>query len=161
MSGDFVQLAGAAVSMLAPFLPFILKVGEAGANKLGELVAEKGGEATWKKAESLWAKISGHGKGDPGLQGLAAAVAAIPNDKDLQTKLASTLANYLQLHPDLAQDLEDLLGGDNAVQEILAGQRAWVEEVQQEMAGAGIQRVQVGDDSVITGFTQRQGPKAK
>jgi len=154
MTPDIGQTAAAVVTTLAPFTPFLIKVGKAGGKKLAEAITEQGGEAAWKKAQALWDKLQTRFQDDAEVQGAATMVAAKPEDEARQTMLAEVLGARLQENPALAQELFDLLGGQEAVQQVLAERGSWVEDVTQRMKGAGKQIVQASDDSVIKGVRQ-------
>ena len=154
MANDIGQTAAAVVTTLAPFTPFLIEVGKASGKKLAEVVAEKGGEAAWKKAQALWDKLQTRFQDDAEVQGAATMVAAKPEDEARQTMLAEVLGARLQENPALAQELFDLLGGREAVQQVLAERGSWVEDVTQRMKGGGRQIVQASDDSVIEGVRQ-------
>ena len=51
------QVAAATVTALAPFTPFLTEIGKTGSKKLAQVIGEKGGEAAWNKAQSIWKKI--------------------------------------------------------------------------------------------------------
>ena len=154
MANDIGQTAAAVVTTLAPFTPFLIEVGKAGGKKLAEVMAEKGGEAAWKKAQALWDKLQARFQDDAEVQGAATVVAVKPEDEARQTLLAEVLGARLQENPALAQELFDLLGGQEAVQQVLAERGSWVEDVTQRMKGGGKQIVQASDDSVIKGVRQ-------
>ena len=154
MANDIGQTAAAVVTTLAPFTPFLIEVGKAGGKKLAEVMAEKGGEAAWKKAQALWDKLQARFHDDAEVQGAATVVAVKPEDEARQTMLAEVLGARLQENPALAQELFDLLGGQEAVQQVLAERGSWVEDVTQRMKGGGKQIVQASDDSVIKGVQQ-------
>ena len=144
----------AIVARLAPFTPFLIEVGKAGGKKLAEVMAEKGGEAAWKKAQALWDKLQTRFHDDNEVQVMATVMAVKPEDEARQTLLAEVLGARLQENPALAQELFDLLGGQEAVQQVLAERGSWVEDVTQRMKGRGKQIVQASDDSVIKGVRQ-------
>jgi hypothetical protein len=154
MTIDIGQTAAAVAATLAPFTPFLIEVGKAGGKKLAEVVAEKGGEAAWKKAQALWDKLQTRFHDDDEVQVMATVVAVKPEDEARQTLLAEVLGARLQENPALAQELFDLLGGQEAVQQVLAERGSWVEDVTQRMKGGGRQIVQASDDSVIEGVRQ-------
>ena len=154
MANDIGQIAAAVVTTLAPFTPFLIEVGKAGGKKLAEVMAEKGGEAAWKKAQALWDKLQARFQDDAEVQGAATVVAVKPEDEARQTLLAEVLGARLQENPALAQELFDLLGGQEAVQQVLAERGSWVEDVTQRMKGGGKQIVQASDDSVIKSVRQ-------
>jgi hypothetical protein len=154
MQDTSAQIAAATVNALAPFLPFLIELGKTSAKKLGEVIAEKGGEATWKTAQDLWNKIRFHFGGDPEVKGSIAVVAAEPEDEARQTMLAEVLAARLSRNSDLAQELLDLLGGQEAVQRVLATRGGWVQDVVQQMKGGGEQTVRATGKAVIKGVQQ-------
>lgn len=154
MANDIGQTAAAVVTTLAPFTPFLIEVGKAGGKKLAEVMAEKGGEAAWKKAQALWDKLQARFHDGAEVQGAATVVAVKPEDETRQTLLAEVLGGRLQENPALAQELFDLLGGQEAVQQVLAERGSWVEDVTQRMKGGGKQIVQASDDSVIKDVRQ-------
>jgi hypothetical protein len=77
-----------------------------------------------------------------------------PEDEARQMMLAEVLGARLQEDPTLAEELFVLLGGQEAVQQVLADHSSWVEDVTQRMKGRGKQIVQASDDSVIKGVRQ-------
>ena len=154
MTTDIGQTAAAVVTTLAPFTPFLIEVGKAGGKKLAEVMAEQGGEAAWKKAQALWDKLQTRFHDDAEVQVMATGVAVKPEDEARQTMLAEVLGARLQENPALAQELFDLLGGQEAVQQVLAERGSWVEDVTQRMKSGGKQIVQASDDSVIKGVRQ-------
>ncbi|HLL78167.1 MAG TPA: hypothetical protein VKT25_01625, partial [Ktedonobacteraceae bacterium] len=81
MIADVGQIAATTVTTLAPFTPLLVEVGKAGAQKFTEVIAEKGGEAAWNKAQSLWKKLKAHFGDDPEVNGALALVAAKPEDE--------------------------------------------------------------------------------
>ena len=46
-----------AVAFLAPFLPYLLKVGENAAEEAGKKLGQQAGGGAWEKAKALWAKL--------------------------------------------------------------------------------------------------------
>jgi hypothetical protein len=116
---DFTLL----VQILAPCLPFLLKLGD----KAAEKAAEKVGEKTVEKAGSIWAKLL------PKVEAKAAAkeavddVAANPEDKDLQTVLQVQLKKILESDPALAKEVAALIqeakdmGGGTQIQVSVSG----------------------------------------
>jgi hypothetical protein len=152
---EILQVATAVAGYLAPFLPSLMKMGEAAGEKLAETVGEKGGDAAWKTAEGLWAKLKARFSQEPALQGAATLVASQPEDETYRTVLAKALSQHLEKDPDLARDLADLLGGDRGIQEVLSENRSWVENVAQEMGRSGTQRVRASDESTIRSVRQK------
>lgn len=151
---DIGYVAASLVTFIAPFMPALLEAGKAAGQKWAESLATKGGEATWNKAQALWEKIHARFGEDPKVRGAALLVSADPEDNTAQTLLATTLGKHLQVDPQFAQELVHLMGGEQAIQEVLAKRGSWVEEVAQEMKGIGRQTIQASENSVIKNVRQ-------
>jgi hypothetical protein len=154
METDVVQIAAAAAATLAPFLPFLAELGKAGGRKLAEVIAEKGGEAAWNRARGLWEKIRSRCEDDLELESASAMVATKPEDETRQTMLAEVLAARLQEDPELTHEFLAILGGQEAIQEVLADRSSWVENVTQHIEGSGKQVVRACDDSFVKDVRQ-------
>jgi hypothetical protein len=154
---DPITLAGAAVSVLSPFLPALTKAGQDAGQKVLEAVAEHGGQAAFDLASGVWKKISARFGGDAEVTNLSNLVASAPADETYQTLLGKALAKRLEAAPDLAKDLETLLGGAQAVQSIAVGNRGLVDNVRLEMAKEGQQTIKGGDEAQVKGVVMRQG----
>jgi hypothetical protein len=151
---DTVQIASTVVTLTAPFMPYLLEPSKVVGQKWIEVIAEKGGEAAWNKAQTLWGKVFSHFGNDAKVKGSALFVSADPDDETSQTLLVKALAVRFQEDPQFAQELLQIVGGPQAVQEVLAERRSWVEDVTQEINGSGVQRVKASDDSSIKGVRQ-------
>jgi len=152
---DVGQIAATTVTALAPFTPLLLEVGKAGGQKFTDVIAEKGGEAAWNKAQSLWRKLKAHFGDDPEVTGALALVAVKPEDESRQTMLAEVLGTRLKANPEVAEEIFNLLGGQQAVQQVLAARGSWVEEVTQQIAGSsGAQTISARENSIIKGVKQ-------
>jgi len=147
-------IAAAITTALAPFTPFLVEIGRAGGKKLVEVINEKGGDAAWDSAQKLWEKIKAHMSDNADVNGATLMVSAKPEDETRQTMLATALAAGLKEDPKLAQELFDLLGGQNAVQQVLANRKSWVNDVTQQMSGGGEQIVKADNNSRIRGVKQ-------
>ena len=112
---DIGLIASAVGATLAPFTPFLLNISIEGGKKLAEVMAEKGGEAAWNKAQSSWHKIKDRAGDDPKVQGAALMVSAGPEDVSAQAILVRALDACLRKYPDLAQEFADLLGGEPGI----------------------------------------------
>ena len=154
MNSEITQIANAVVTVIAPFTPYLLEIGKATSQKLTETIAEKGGEAAWDKAKMIWEKIHQHTIEDAKVKGAALMVSATPEDASTQMLLVDVLATHLDADPQLSQELLHLLGGSQAVQEVLADRQSWVEEVTQELRGSGKQSVKASDGSTIKNVRQ-------
>ena len=82
-------------------------------------------------------------------------VAAQPENEHFQTLLAVELAKRLQENDSLLQELQSLLGGQEAVQKVLAEHDSWVEDVKQKISGSGgTQITKATDGGTIIGVKQ-------
>lgn len=154
---DIAATALAVTNLLAPFTPYLLEAGKAAGTKLAETIGEQGGDTAWKTAQNLWAKITGRFSHHEDLNDAAQALATKPTSERHRKTLAEVLAEQLQHDPTFATELEALLGGNAAVQQIVGGNEAQIRNVQQKLAGGfGTQTVKGGDGAVIDGVTQEQ-----
>ena len=151
---DALQTTTAIVITISPFLPFLLEIGENSAKKLSEIIVEKGGEAAWNKAQSLWTKVKGYFHTAPKIESAAKLVAQDPEDEDSQKVLAKALGSYLQNNPESLEELVELFGGEQSIQEVLADKGSLVENVKQSLVGSGTQRVVATEQSSVKGVTQ-------
>lgn len=147
-------IAAAITTALAPFMPFLIEVGVATSKKMVDAINEKGGEEAWKLAQKLWNRIKTHFDNDADIRGVTFMVSAKPKDESRQTLLAIALTEKLKEDPKLAQELFDLLGGQNAVQKVLANRKSWVKDVAQQMSGSGEQTIKADNNSRIQGVKQ-------
>jgi hypothetical protein len=98
---DFTVL----IQILAPALPFLVKVGD----KALDGAIAKMGEDSWEKAKGLWSKLSPKVENDPSVKKAAEKVAADPENADRRTALKVALEDLLADHPDLMADLVKLM----------------------------------------------------
>jgi hypothetical protein len=147
-----VSLAAAAVSILTPFLPSLLEMAKSGGEKIAASVGEAAGEFTIEKARLLWDKIAGKGK-DPKIESVAQSVALVPEDENLQKVLVNLIAAKLDQNPDLADDILQILGGQENVQKVIALRKSWIEGI--HMEGQGKKEVRAEDESVIKNVVQK------
>lgn len=149
-----VEIATATAATLAPYLPYIIKGGQAAGEKIAEAFGKTSGEAAWKKAGAIWNKIKEHFGEKPELEQAAGLVAMQPEDRSYQTALAKSIASYIETRTDLRQDLLNLLGGEEAIQKVLADKSSWIEDVTQDLQGTGTQTVEAANHSVIKNVKQ-------
>ena len=117
---DPVTLASAAVALLSPYLA---KVGEGAAKKIGEDTVETGGKLFgWIRA-----KLGGRAK--EALDDLAAK----PGSEDNQADLRKQLVKALEADPALATELRAMLPAD----------AAGTDSMSQTVSGAGAKAAQV------------------
>jgi hypothetical protein len=153
MIPEIGAIAAAVVQFLAPYTPLLLDMSKTAGTKLAETIGEKGGGAAWETAQTIWKKITTHFQNDAKVQTAANALAIDPTDDDFLKKLAKILAERLEGKPDLAQELADLLGGQQAIHKIIAERRSWIEDIVQ--SGAGEKIVHASDDSTIKRVKQQ------
>jgi hypothetical protein len=149
-----IEIATATVTALAPYLPQLLKGAQIAGEKFGEGLATKAGEVTLGKITEIWGKIKNRFTQHPELEHAAALAGTQPSDTTYQTVFAKALAAYLQQDSQLSEDLLNLLGGEKAVQKVIADRSSMIEDVTQEMEGTGKQSVEASDNSVIRGVRQ-------
>ena len=155
METEIAQVTTATVALLAPFMPILLETAKFSAAAIGEMIVQNGGEAAWQRAKTLWSKIRGQYKEDGVINGAASMVAAQPENEHFQTLLAVELAKRLQENDSLLQELQSLLGGQEAVQKVLAEHDSWVEDVKQKISGSGgTQITKATDGGTIIGVKQ-------
>ena len=147
MSENYAQIAATITAYLAPFTPYLVES--------GKKFAGKAGEAAWEKAQTIWGEIKSRFGDDKKIETAAKTVSSDPQDEDFQGLFAEALAARLKDTPDFANELLNIIGGEDAVQKVLADRSSWVEDVTQEFSGGGGQQVvQARDDSVIKGVRQ-------
>lgn len=147
-------IAAAITTALAPFMPFLIEIGATTSKKIVDVVSEKSGEEAWNLAQELWNKIKIYFENDADIKGAALMVSAKPKDESRQTLLAVALTEKLKENPKLAQELFDLLGGQSAVQRVLANRKSWVKDVTQKINGSGEQIIKADNNSRIQGVKQ-------
>jgi hypothetical protein len=98
-------LAGQVVQILAPFLPYLVKVGEG----LGEEAAEHVQDQSRELATKLWARLSGKVAAKPAAQEAATDLAAQPADEDARAAMRIQLRKLLADDAGLRRELEGLL----------------------------------------------------
>ncbi len=54
---DPVSIDRGSRTILAPFTPFLINIGKAGAEKSRRRIGQKGGETAWEEGPGLWGKI--------------------------------------------------------------------------------------------------------
>lgn len=91
-------------SFLAPFLPYLLKVGGIAA----EGAINKFGSDSWDKAKNIWAKLSPKLEVKPAAQEAASDVAKDPQDNDAIASLRLQLKKLLNEDSTLANEIARL-----------------------------------------------------
>jgi hypothetical protein len=144
-----IEIATATAATLAPCLPHLLKYAQAAGEKFGEGLATKAGELTVGKINEIWVKIKNRFAQHPELEHSARLAGTAPGDATYQAVFAKALAGCLQQDPQLSQDLLNLLGGEEAVQTVIADRSSMVENVNQELEGTGEQSIKATNKSVV------------
>jgi hypothetical protein len=98
-------LAGQLVQILAPFLPYLVKVGETVSERAAEHLENKGSAL----AANVWARLRGKLAEKPAAQEAVADLAAQPADEDARAAVRIQLRKLLADDPGLQRDLETLL----------------------------------------------------
>ena len=153
---DVAQISTAVVAAVSPFLPYLLSAAGAAGEKLVEVLAEKGGEAAWTRAQALWGTIAGTVEREPALKSAATLVAAEPTEAAYCSALAIALGKQLEKDPTLATELVKLLRGRDGVQEIIADLGALVEDIEQHLRGAGTQSIEARRNAAVRRVKQQQ-----
>ncbi|GEM_PF-406785 len=103
---DIPTLTTQLVPFLAPFLPYLLKMGERAAEEAGERL----GAVAWEKAKALWGKLRPKVEAKPAAQEATRDLAAAPQDDDAQAALRLQLKKLLQEDEALAAEIARLWG---------------------------------------------------
>lgn len=155
---DTLTVITAAVTFLAPYTPQLLGLGKTTAEEIAKTLAKKGTEAGWGQAQALWQKLTARFRDDPKITATTQALATDPEDKDFQTKLVSLLAERLADDLTLVDELAQILGGPERVQEMVAADGSMLRAVQQKIGdGPGKQTMKATGNSGISGARQEMG----
>lgn len=93
------------VTFLAPFLPYLVRKGEAVADKAIDTL----GGAAWERARALWGKLRPGIEEKEAAREVVDAVAADPADEAARGALAFQLRVLLQANPTLAGELDRMV----------------------------------------------------
>jgi len=102
---DIATLAAGVTGALIPALPFLVKVGEKGAETLGE----KLGAGVWETAKVLWRKLSPAVEASPTATAAVQDAVADPGDADAQAALRVQIKKLLMADQDLFAGLAQVL----------------------------------------------------
>ena len=120
------------------------------------MIAEKGGEAGWEQARRLWKKLVERADDVGEIEDAARTLARKPEDPNRQETLQTIIAAQLSQNPGLAEEVRDLLGGEQRIQEIVALTGSRIENVEQSMNQSGTQKVIAKGRSTIKDVKQTQ-----
>jgi hypothetical protein len=99
-------------AFLSPFLPTLLKLSGKAVEKATESASGKFGEAAFKKAEAVWAKLSPNVEAKEAAKEAAIDVANSPEDEDSQAALRVQLKKLLEQDEELMKAIEQILAAD-------------------------------------------------
>jgi hypothetical protein len=151
---DVATIAEAASKTLVPFLPFLVSAGKAAGKKLEEVVTDQAAEALWERAKQIWERLTARFGDDAEVTSATTMVAAAPSNPLREQLLTEVLSQRLQADPQLAAELQSLLGGPDRVQRVAGGHDARLARIHQEMSGDGMQEVVGGDRAQISDVEQ-------
>jgi hypothetical protein len=127
---DVLLLAKESVAFLAPFLPYLIKSGEALAEEAGKKLGEQAGAGAWEKAKSLFGKLLPKVESKPAAREALEDVAANPNDEDTRAALRSQLKKLFAEDEAFAQE---------------------VQKIQNDVKQSGVNVAAIGERSVAIG----------
>ncbi|NJM99429.1 MAG: hypothetical protein HC800_21855 [Phormidesmis sp. RL_2_1] len=104
-----MEIAALLTTLLSPFMPHLLKLGQPIAEEAGKQLGTKLGEGTWETAKTAWAKLLPKVNKKPLAQGAAVALSEDAEDAEAQAILTKQLEQLLTAEPDLAESLSGLL----------------------------------------------------
>ncbi len=99
-------------AFLSPFLPTLLKLGGKAVEKATESASGKFGEAAYKKAEAVWARLSPKVEAKESAKEAAIDVANNPEDEDSQAAMRVQLKKLLEQDEELMKAIEQILKED-------------------------------------------------
>jgi hypothetical protein len=102
---DVTLLANNLVAALAPFLPFLLRLGQDAAEGAGRSL----GTEAWEHAKALWERLGGRLQERPGALAAAQDAAEAPDDDDARAAFRLQLRKLLADDARLASELRRLL----------------------------------------------------
>ena len=108
-----MELAALVTSLLSPFLPHLLKLGQPVAEEAGKKLGEKLGEGAWETAKRVWAKVAPKVNEKPLAMGAVEALAEDTQDEDAKDTLTKQFKKLLDANPEFAKALQQLLEADS------------------------------------------------
>jgi hypothetical protein len=143
---DLNEIAGRIVQALIPFLPYLLRIGDAAADEVGRRM----GAAAWERARALWERLYPRRSVEP----VAQAVVASPDNRALREALREEIARALAEDEALQKEILRLMQSE-VIQQVLAKRGSQIRDVVQEAEGGPtIQEIQASEDSNIEGVRQ-------
>jgi hypothetical protein len=154
MDMDIPALATAVVATIAPFTPYLLEASKAGGIELAETIAKKGGQAAWDKAQQLWKRLNPFAEEDPLVKSALTMLADKPANENRQEMLIEVLATALEKSPQMAKELLTLIGGEEALMQVIVDNESIVRRVRQSIKGKGSQTIKVTNKSKAEDISQ-------
>jgi hypothetical protein len=143
---DLNEIAGRIMQALIPFLPYLLRIGDAAADEVGRRM----GAAGWERAQALWERLYPRRSVEP----VAQAVVASPDNRALHEALREEIARALAEDEALQKEILRLMQSE-VIQQVLAKRGSQIRDVVQEAEGGPtIQEIQASEDSNIEGVRQ-------
>lgn len=155
MGEEYIQIATATAAALAPFMPFLVEGLKSAFSGFGD----SAGKAAYENAVAIWNKIKSKSGDDSKLDRIALVLAADPKDEDAKGMLAKAVSIHLKDDPALMKFISDLLGGKEAVQNLVIENNSWAEKIKQEITGSGSQTMNINGSVVISAEQSITNPK--
>ena len=135
---DPTILAQNLVVFLAPFLPYLVKVGEKAAEEAGKKISV----SAWEQAKALWDKLRPRVEARPAAQEAVQDMTKTPNDEDARTVLRVQLKKLLAEDETLVEEIAQLM--ETKPKTTMAST-----VIQQQAGDSAIQIGQVSGDATI------------
>ena len=135
---DPTILAQNLVVFLAPFLPYLVKVGEKAAEEAGKKISV----SAWEQAKALWDKLRPRVEARPTAQEAVQDMTKTPNDEDARTVLRVQLKKLLAEDETLVEEIAQLM--ETKPKTTMAST-----VIQQQAGDSAIQIGQVSGDATI------------
>ncbi|AUT00811.1 hypothetical protein CLI64_10615 [Nostoc sp. CENA543] len=100
--------------LLAPCLPYLLKLGGIAVEKTTEKVGESIAPDIWETAKKIWSKLGTKVESKEELKVAAEQVAAKPESSARQAVFQEELEILLQDNPELAEEIAKILQGEQS-----------------------------------------------
>ena len=102
---DVTTLATELTTAIAPFLPFLVQIGQRTAEEAGRRL----GEDAWDQAKVLWGRLAGRLEERPAAIETVREAAETPDDADVRAALEVQLRRVLTADAGLAEEVRRLL----------------------------------------------------
>ena len=102
---DVTMLANDLTTIIAPFVPYLVRMGERSAEEAGRRL----GEGAWEQAKALWGKLGDRLQERPVVIETIREVAEAPDDIDVRAALEVQLRRILAADAALSEEVRRLL----------------------------------------------------